>query len=468
MRLSFILLAVTSLGIVLFPPGAAAEVGGGPPWEGYFRLGRILGEATEPNHLNWSVIKAFDEGLDVAVSQRPGGVGNVVFRPLQFIRTIDRSSPDCYSIAADGRRLDTGTLELVRRSSQGASSQVLKIDLTGVRISAIASDGSTGQTPAERISLAFEGLTINSVTITGRVRPQSIVFLQPSAPDPGEANAGFPGAYGVGVLPKAKPMTAGESPWLLRNLLQNPGAESGSQPTEAWVSEGGFDALAYDAFPAVAHGSGHGQNFFSMASAAESGVGTQVVDVSAVARAIDSRQLQAVLGGWLGGKSGEQDAARLVALFRDAAGAPLGSLQLDSGRSVEPDLARQERTGAVPIGTRAVEVSIQFHHSTAGIAVAYADDLSLVLEEVTSRSGKLPIHVQLLRTTGSFHRSQVQLSWAISARDVFIESADQLNGPWRAETAPTRVENDQTNFIVPTNGEEPARFWRVRTTSPLP
>ena len=230
------------------------------------------------------------------------------------------------------------------------------------------------------------------------------------------------------------------------------------------MSEGGFGALAYDAFPAVAHGSGHGQNFFSMASAAESGVGTQFVDVSAAARAIDSRQLQAVLGG----KSGEQDAARLVALFRDAAGAPLGSLQLDSGSSVEPDLARQERTGAVPSGTRAVEVSIQFHHATAGIAVAYADDLSLVLEEVTSRSGQLPIHVQLLRASGSLHRSQVQLSWATSARDVFIESADQLIGPWRAETAPTHVENDQTNFIVPTNGEEPARFWRVRTPSPLP
>ena len=209
MRLSSLLPAVVSLGIVLFP---AAEAGGGQLWEGYFRLGKILGEATEPNHLNWSVITAFDEGLDTAFSSRPGGVGTVVFRPLQIFRTIDRTSPDFYLIAADGRRLDTGTLELVRRSSQGVSSQALKIDLTGVRISAIASDGSSGQSPTERISLAFEGLTINSVTITGSVRPQSIVLLRASAPDPGEANAGFAGADGVDVQPNAEPMTAGESP----------------------------------------------------------------------------------------------------------------------------------------------------------------------------------------------------------------------------------------------------------------
>jgi hypothetical protein len=176
------------------------------------------------------------------------------------------------------------------------------------------------------------------------------------------------------------------------NLLQNAGAEAGAGVTNStavavppgWKPAGPFTAVAYGSpgFPV----SGPGKNFFAGGPGASRSSGTQVVDVSPYAAAIDASGIQATLSGFLGGFETQEDSATVEATFLDQSGAPLSSEELRIGpvtmaqRDRQTKLLRRTATAAVPPQTRKVEVVITAERASGFYNDGYADDVSLILQ----------------------------------------------------------------------------------------
>jgi len=444
---------------------AARSAAGADAWKGYLQLGQIKGESVEKGHEGWINITTFSEGVQT-YSSRAGtgaGAGAARWQPITVTHAVDRVSPPASLAVASGNNLGKAVIELWPASS--ASGVLLKLELGEVRITQVKTRGTSGSVPTEELSLSFETLVANSVKILGTIRSGAPASGSPSSPVPLAVAWPAPGAASASA---SGTTTDADAPWLSRNLLRNPGAETdtGSGTPADWTPHGAFTTQTYGALPGLGGGPDRGTHLFA-AGNADAADGTQVVDLSAAAQAIDAGQLQAVLAGWLGGTAGEQEAARLMALFRDAAGAQLGTLGIASTPG-EPALARLEKAGLVPAGTRSIEVTLHFERTgqAEGQATAYADDLSLVLEEIAAASD-LPVDIQLLRASGSLERARVRLSWAPRSGGVLVESAESLAGPWRTESAPTLLEAGRQHFEVPASADASARFWRVRPASEL-
>jgi hypothetical protein len=176
------------------------------------------------------------------------------------------------------------------------------------------------------------------------------------------------------------------------NLLQNPGAEAGAGATNSsavavppgWTPAGPFTAVAYGTpgFPV----SGSGKNFFAGGPGAARSSGTQIVDVSSYAAAIDAGGMQATLSGLLGGFDTQEDSATVEATFLDQSGAPLSGDQLRIGpvtaadRGGQTKLLPRSASAAVPSGARKVEVVITAERASGYYNDGYADDVSLTLQ----------------------------------------------------------------------------------------
>lgn len=123
-----------------------------------------------------------------------------------------------------------------------------------------------------------------------------------------------------------------------------------------WKPAGPFTAAAYGSPGSPV--SGPGKNFFAGGPGASRSSGTQTVDVSSYAAAIDAGSMQATLSGFLGGFETQEDSAAVEATFLDQSGAPLSSEELRIGpvtmfqRNGQTTLLRRTATTAVPPRTR--------------------------------------------------------------------------------------------------------------------
>lgn len=115
----------------------------------------------------------------------------------------------------------------------------------------------------------------------------------------------------------------------------------------------------------------------------------QIVDVSSAGAAIDGGGVSFNLSGWLGGYGAYNGQAVVTASFLDGAGKPLGnSAQLSgvtaSARGSQTGFQARSATGAVPAGTRSIQVLLQFTNTSASYNIGYADNLSLSLSTPVS------------------------------------------------------------------------------------
>jgi hypothetical protein len=205
-----------------------------------------------------------------------------------------------------------------------------------------------------------------------------------------------------GALPsaaQAAPITFGS------NLIENPGAESGtslgggSVALDSWaVLSGPAGAAGFTGF-SWTFGAGYpvysdpgpeppatrGANFFygGTNSASSSGGQTITGSTSEVQAAIDAGLVTYDLSGWLGGFASQDDNARLTLNFLDAISANLGSVVLGpvlaDDRGDVTALLFREATGPVPTGTRSLELILLMTRTAGSSNDGYADNLSLVL-----------------------------------------------------------------------------------------
>jgi hypothetical protein len=176
-----------------------------------------------------------------------------------------------------------------------------------------------------------------------------------------------------------------------KNLIRNPGAESGAGITAVgafgsvpgWTNTAGqFGAASY-AFPngwfsARSKGSPkRGKNYFfggttTEAVQAKASIGTQTIKLPAAAAG-----RKATLSGWLGNYV--KNTAQVRAEFADAGGKVLARLRIGPDSTIAgTDMARRSRTATVPRGATQVTVVVTFTNSNQ-YSLAGADDLSLVV-----------------------------------------------------------------------------------------
>ncbi|MAG57774.1 MAG: hypothetical protein CMJ83_15920 [Planctomycetes bacterium] len=109
----------------------------------------------------------------------------------------------------------------------------------------------------------------------------------------------------------------------------------------------------------------------------------QTIDVSSGAAAIDAGGVAYDLGAWLGGYLNQDDNARVSVEFQNGLGALLASATigpvLAAGRGFVTALVHQATTGAVPVGTRTVIVTLVCTRIAGSANDGYADNLTLFL-----------------------------------------------------------------------------------------
>ena len=107
----------------------------------------------------------------------------------------------------------------------------------------------------------------------------------------------------------------------------------------------------------------------------------QTVSVASAASAIDGGSVDYNLSAWLGGWTTDAGYTVLSASFRNASGAQLGTAALptvtESDRGGKTEFLARSATGAIPVGTRSIKVTLAFVDSAA--ETGYAEHLSLTL-----------------------------------------------------------------------------------------
>jgi hypothetical protein len=176
-----------------------------------------------------------------------------------------------------------------------------------------------------------------------------------------------------------------------KNLVRNPGAESGKGQTAVnesgavpdWTKTSGtFGAASYTASglnftPSGMGPKDRGKNYFFggdiPGAQFPDSVGTQAIKLPA-----GSAGHKATLSGWLGNYS--NDTAQVRAEFLDSSGKMISALRIgpDTTISTSGDMAFRTRSATVPAGTTTIAVVITFtDHNNAN--EAGVDDISVVL-----------------------------------------------------------------------------------------
>ena len=183
-----------------------------------------------------------------------------------------------------------------------------------------------------------------------------------------------------------------------KNLIVNGGGESnvggmgaGSGPAPRfWKRTGTLEVIkygAYGGFPSATTPGPkiRGRSFFS--GGYNTTVQTrieQTLDLTWAAATVDAGKAKYVLSGWLGGYGSDDNNARLVVIFRNAAGRILGSKAIGpvmaAQRAGQTSFLLRQATAAVPKKTRRATVQLKITKvGSATYVSGYADNLSLVL-----------------------------------------------------------------------------------------
>jgi streptogramin lyase len=181
------------------------------------------------------------------------------------------------------------------------------------------------------------------------------------------------------------------------NLLRNPGFDQGTPglsravtvPVLGWVTVPNFTEGLYGGTDlpgtALADQIGGGRGFgWGGAHSPDQSHALQVVAVGRERAAIDDGRASATLSGLLGGQAGQNDNAKVNALFLSASGDELASAQI--GPVTPAELGNQTllvpRTTSAPVppGTRSVRVVATATNIGGGSDNGYFDNLSLTLD----------------------------------------------------------------------------------------
>lgn len=460
---------------------------------GYLNLDGIQGESSHDTvHKDWIKIVAYQQVVqsktgpgfmsnatlrDLADTwsqqiRLSGGVmGRPLFGDLALSKNLDRSSPALALACAQGHSIPQARLELVRTTPAGVL--LARIELENVQVTSVQGRGiAGGRWPvSESLTLSFADIKFTSVEISATGQRFAHTAHWNLEQGKGDFGSGpFQGTGGGGGEPQLV---------LARNLLVNPGADSGVKspdlltvvPPQDWQPAGGLTALPYTTVGSEFNGAtpgpiDRGAAFFAGGPDSALSIGRQVIDVSAAATLIDAHKVEAVLDGWLGGVGQEEDQAELTAAFRRQDGTTLGALGIGPVNSRDREATTRmifaEESSRVPPGTRDIEVTLRITRFSGTYNDGAADSLRLILVEGTGSPSKLPIRVVFSDSQDPQPVRKVRCSWPARFDQVVIESSTRLDGDWTVASPPIQIEGDERSFEVPVDLVQGFRLWRIR------
>jgi hypothetical protein len=179
------------------------------------------------------------------------------------------------------------------------------------------------------------------------------------------------------------------------NLVVDPGAEDvvGANDTVAkpavpgWTSTGSFTAVRYGApgYPTPEDGSrtAGDKNFFAGGPSAPVSTGEQAIDVSGAASEIDTGTIGFTLSAFLGGYSSQRDNASVTANFKDGLGNVGGTQTIGpvatADRNSITGFEHRSASGAVPAGTRSIQIIVTATRVDGSYNDGYADNVNMTL-----------------------------------------------------------------------------------------
>jgi hypothetical protein len=271
----------------------------------------------------------------------------------------------------------------------GISAPVSGAHGQSVSLTAPIADPGTNDTATCSIGWGDGTTSVGSVTATGCARKHYYQVVGPSTitvtvtdDDGGTATA----------------TVAANVPTLTNNLIVNGDGENAvgatgteTVPTPGWTRTVGstFTAIQYGGPggnpPLLTdHGPLHrGNNFLAGGSGENREVATQTDSFLGRGAAIDKGRVGFRLSGYFGGFSSQRDRAYLDITWRSATGAALGTARIGPVTAAQRDattgLWLRSMSGTVPVGARAVDVSLTMLRSDGVYNDGYADNLSLRL-----------------------------------------------------------------------------------------
>ena len=132
----------------------------------FLKVSSVFGESTDPNHLEWSDVIAFEHGLTA-------GSGAPQFQNFVVYQYVDKSTPHLHVACATGEHFPELNLEITPSNNTGTA--LLKIRLYEVMFTSISMAGDAangGSRPIETIKFIAGRIqwTYNSIGLDGTVK----------------------------------------------------------------------------------------------------------------------------------------------------------------------------------------------------------------------------------------------------------------------------------------------------------
>jgi type VI secretion system secreted protein Hcp len=126
----------------------------------FIKIGDLKGESADSKHKGEIDVLAWSWGMSNSGSAHTGGgagAGKVNVQDLSFTKYIDKSSPDLFLAACNGKHYPTATL-VVRKAGE-TPVEYLTITMTELIVTSVSTGGSGGE---DRLT---ENVTLNFSTV---------------------------------------------------------------------------------------------------------------------------------------------------------------------------------------------------------------------------------------------------------------------------------------------------------------
>jgi type VI secretion system secreted protein Hcp len=128
------------------------------------KQGEIEGSSLTKSHPNWIVVRGFSLSASMPTDAKSGlPTGRRMHKPLVITKELDKSSPALHQAFANNEVFEGFELTVVTPSSKGMDAVSTRVELRNARIVAIELDVSDSGALVERVSFAFQTMTLTDV-----------------------------------------------------------------------------------------------------------------------------------------------------------------------------------------------------------------------------------------------------------------------------------------------------------------
>jgi type VI secretion system secreted protein Hcp len=135
-------------------------------FDAFLRLDGIQGDSNDDAHKDEIEVVAFNWAVTRPKKKKE-------LQPLVIYKRVDKATPQLSMVTCGGGSIASARLDVVRSADRQSFFQLVlaNVVIVGLEIEGVA-DGESG-TPSEKLSLAYEAITVRSLGASGTGTPQN-------------------------------------------------------------------------------------------------------------------------------------------------------------------------------------------------------------------------------------------------------------------------------------------------------